>query len=121
MRTLYNEVPPEAPKPKMWKCLGHVMMGLEAHYALESWNGELDVDREHELGEELMNCAQVLVGNDQAVDGLHLVKEITVSALSQDWKSAYSGALFARTAKRQIMVRFCACDCASRPAKMRCS
>lgn len=115
MRTLYNEVPPEAPKPRMWKCLGHVMTGLEAHYALESWNGDLDVDREHELGQELMSCAQVLVSNDQVIDGLHLVKEMPAV------HSNYRLLGLRPPHPSQLMVRFCACDCAQRPAKMRCS
>lgn len=122
MSTRYDEVPPDAPKPKLWKCLGHIGVGLEAHYALESWHGDLDVDREHDLAVELSSCITMLVSNGRSVDGLYLVKDVQMPRYASSLL-AYRASLLDPPvpAKRQLMVRFVACDCASRPTKMRCS
>ena len=63
----YTEVPPEAPKPKMWKSLGHVMAGVEAHYHLATWGGELDADTEAELKIEMACVAEELHERDALV------------------------------------------------------
>lgn len=121
MTSYYTEVPAEAPKPKLWKSLGHVMTGLEAHYALDSWNGDMDLDREIELRDELIGCAMTLHSNGQDCGDMHLVKDVQVlsyPSLVPDFRAS----LFSRPvpARRQLMVRFVACDCLDRPV-MRCS
>lgn len=85
----YSEVPPEAPQPRIWKCLGHVAPGLEMHYALETFGGDLDVDRESEMRVELCSAAQLLNNNGALRDGLVLAQQFG----------------------RRHLVRFIACSC----------
>ena len=60
-QTGYEALPEEAAKPKMWKSLGWVCSSLEATYHLETFAGDLDVDREAELRVEMQGILPVLV------------------------------------------------------------
>jgi hypothetical protein len=71
----YRELPPEAPKPVMWKSLGHCMAGVEMHYGLETFGGDLDIDRESEMKYELTVVAQTLFNIGALVDGLMLAQQ----------------------------------------------
>lgn len=88
----YSEVPPEAPQPRIWKCLGHIFPGLEMQYGLQCFNGDLDVDRESELRFELANAATLLNNNGALRDGMVLAQQ-------------FGG---------RHIVRFVACDCHER-------
>lgn len=53
----YTEVPPEAPRPRMWKLLTRTPeqggVNVEVHYAMARWpGGDLDVDMEAALRDE---------------------------------------------------------------------
>jgi hypothetical protein len=85
----YDDLPPEAPQPKIWKSLGHVMPGCEMHYGLETFDGDADLDTEAELRAELLALGQTL-----AARGI----DITVMVLAQQFGA------------RRI-VRFVECSC----------
>ena len=116
MTTRYNQIPEAAPKPKLWKSVGHVMAGLEAHYALDSWRAELDFDREIELRDELITVAATLMNNGQAVDGLHLAKDEIVRD-----RGFFGSAHFGVVTTQQRIIRFCVCTCHERGPVMNCN
>jgi hypothetical protein len=85
----YVDLPPEAPQPRIWKCIGHAMPGLELQYGLETFNGDMDIDREIELRVELAGMAQALNSDGALFDGMTLAQQFG----------------------RQLVVRFVACSC----------
>ena len=85
----YKDLPPEAPQPRMWKSLGHVVPGIEPHYGLERWSGELDEDAENDLKAELYALGDMLT--DRGRDVLDMV--------------------MAQQFGRYLIVRFVACSC----------
>jgi hypothetical protein len=87
----YVDLPPEAPQPRIWKSLGHVMPGFEMHYGLETFDGDKDVDRESELRWEVLNLGQAL-----ARDGVDIV-----------------GMVLAQQFGSRCIVRFVQCSCGS--------
>lgn len=80
MRPNYVDVPPEAPRPRMWKSLGHAMAGVEAHYHLRSWYAEFDDEFETNLLSEMMVLAEHLhnMGRLQGDDPIMLCRESTL-------------------------------------------
>ena len=89
-RVKYSEVPPAAPRPRLWKKLMAVAPFLvDVHYALERWpGGDLDIDTEAELREEMAG-----VVNDMASRGAFVPDD---------------GVMFQRTARSrpvELMVR----------------
>lgn len=86
-QTGYKQLPEEAAKPKMWKSLGWVCSSLEATYHLETFAGDLDVDREAELREEMTGMLPMLVRYDVDVANTVFVR-------------------YARGGIRQVYVRF---------------
>ncbi len=66
-----TEFTDDEPTPKLWKSLGHALDGLEAHYSLQAFRDELDVDLEAELRHEARMAARFLVGKDYPIDGAH--------------------------------------------------
>lgn len=91
----YLQLPDEAPRPRMWKSLGWVHPQLEAFYHLETFSGELDLDREAELRAEMVGILPILA--NASID--------------------VANAVFARTPRRgkQLLVRFMGgLDCVGR-------
>ena len=82
-RQEYSEVPAEAPKPRLWKCLGQIVPGLRCDYALAKWGAkhELDVDREAELRMETSGMLDILFRHyePEAISGKSFVRYATKS------------------------------------------
>ena len=83
----YEELPVEALRPRMWKSLGWVHPMLEATYHLETFQGDLDVDREAELRTEMAGMLPVLINA-----GVDVANTVFVR--------------YARRGFRQVYVRF---------------
>lgn len=77
----FQEIPHEAPNPRLWKSLGVVMCAvnepgvrIEAHYALSGWDTDLDVDLESDLRKEVYEIASTLYRNGQDPAGMRFVR-----------------------------------------------
>ena len=71
----YADLPPEAPQPRIWKSLGHVMPGYEMHYGLETFDGEVDLDREAEMRFDLLNLGQTLAAQGHEIEGMVMAQQ----------------------------------------------
>lgn len=71
----YVDLPPEAPQPRIWKSLGHVMPGVEMHYGLETFGGDADIDTEAELRYELLGIGQTMASEGAVIEDLVLAQQ----------------------------------------------
>lgn len=74
--TRYAEVPPEAPQPRIWKSLGQCVPGVEAQYALDGMAGDMDIDREIELRQELAGVIHLLANRAVLTEGMVLSRQV---------------------------------------------
>ena len=84
----WHELPEGAAMPIYWKTLGHIAPGIEVHYGIETYHGDMDVDREAELRLEVHHMARVL-----------------------DTNNAFTGDMVFTAVGRPLVVRIVACDC----------
>jgi len=87
----WQEMPTEAARPKCWKSLGHLFPGVEGHYGIAGYRGDMDVDREHDLRNEMLTIVTVLSNN-----------------------AAFTGDMTFVKPGRDLVVRIVECDCGAR-------
>lgn len=87
----WKELPAAAAQPRCWKSLGHLHPGIEGRYGIAGYRGDMDVDREHDLRNEMAVMLRLLADNGAFDDSIVLVK-----------------------ADGSLVVRIARCDCAAR-------